>query len=257
MSDRYLVRVAIAPLHSEPRAAAEQVSQRVRGHVVMLLEEHAPWLRVRGADGYEGWIHSGYLQPLTAALEMRFEGARHSLGCTVRDAHGHRLALPLGALLAGDDVVEKGSVIAASELRTRFPATPASITCAAVELFESTPYQWGGITPWGADCSGLVQTVFGLHGISMPRDARDQANVAREVGDAIGDARPADLLFFSDRPDRRITHVAIALDGMRAVHLAIGRGGYAVEQLDAHDDPYVSALVGRFLYLRRPELSAR
>jgi cell wall-associated NlpC family hydrolase len=25
------------------------------------------------------------------------------------------------------------------------------------------------VTPWGADCSGLVQTVFGMHGVALPR----------------------------------------------------------------------------------------
>ena len=41
--------------------------------------------------------------------------------------------------------------------------------------FAGTPYQWGGVTPWGADCSGLVQTVFWLHGVTLPRDAWQQA----------------------------------------------------------------------------------
>ena len=257
MSDRYLVRAAVAPLLAEPRAGAEQVSQRVSGHVVELLEERSPWLRVRGADQYEGWMHSGYTEPLTAALERRYDAARVSLGCMVREPSGRHRALPLGALLASDDVVERGEALRADQLRARFPVSSDSITRAAIELFEDTPYQWGGITPWGADCSGLVQTIFALHGIGMPRDARDQAAAARDAGDDLTEARGADLLFFSDRPDRRITHVAIALGDMRAVHLAIGRGGYAVERLDATGDPYVAALVGRFLYLRRPELRAR
>jgi hypothetical protein len=257
MSDRLLVRAAVAPLLSEPRASAEQVSQRVSGHIVELLEDRSPWLRVRGADAYEGWVHLGYVEPLTAALERRFQGGRISLGCTVRDASGRRRTLPLGAVVASDDVIERGEALPHDQLRVRFPVSPDSIARAAIELFEATPYQWGGITPWGADCSGLVQTIFALHGIAMPRDARDQAGAGQHGGTDLHEARVADLLFFSDRPDRRITHVAIALGDMRAVHLAIGRGGYAVERLDATGDPYVTALVGRFLHLRRPELPAR
>ena len=45
----------------------------------------------------------------------------------------------------------------------------------------SASYQWGGVTPWGADCSGMVQTVFGMHGVPLPRDARQQA----ELGTAL------------------------------------------------------------------------
>jgi cell wall-associated NlpC family hydrolase len=62
--------------------------------------------------------------------------------------------------------------------------------------------------------------------------------------------QPADLLFFSDEPDGRITHVAISLGGMRVVHLALGRGGYAVDDLSSGDE-YTSLLVQRFRFGRR------
>jgi len=64
-------------------------------------------------------------------------------------------------------------------------------------------------------------------------------------------ARIADLLFFSDRPDGHITHVAIAAGDGRIVHLALGRGGYAVECLDDDRDEYVGKLRARFLFARR------
>ncbi|HZO18876.1 MAG TPA: hypothetical protein VFB46_07820, partial [Gemmatimonadaceae bacterium] len=57
--------------------------------------------------------------------------------------------------------------------------------------------------------------------------------------------------FFSDRPDRRITHVAISCGGPRLVHLALGRGGYRVEDLTDTADAYVKALLDRFLFARR------
>ncbi|MFL5479678.1 MAG: hypothetical protein ACJ79X_11725, partial [Gemmatimonadaceae bacterium] len=62
--------------------------------------------------------------------------------------------------------------------------------------------------------------------------------------------RPADLLFFSDEPEGKITHVAISLGGMKVVHLALGRGGYAVDDLEAGDE-YTSLLVKRFRFGRR------
>jgi cell wall-associated NlpC family hydrolase len=63
--------------------------------------------------------------------------------------------------------------------------------------------------------------------------------------------KPADLAFFSDRGDKRITHVAIALGGRHLVHLALGRGGFGNENLEEENDPYVTKLKQRFLRARR------
>jgi cell wall-associated NlpC family hydrolase len=145
--------------------------------------------------------------------------------------------------------MQSGEAIHATDLPKRFPIDAEAIGRSAVELFIGTSYQWGGVTPWGADCSGLVQSVFALHGVSLPRDAWQQARVGRDAGRGVLAARPADLLFFSDRPDAHVTHVAIALGDRRIVHLALGRGGYAVEQLDGADD-YVAKLRSRFLFAR-------
>ena len=58
-----------------------------------------------------------------------------------------------------------------AEQATMFPAEAGAITRSAQLYFEGTSYFWGGVTPWGADCSGLVQSVYWLHGIQLYRDA--------------------------------------------------------------------------------------
>ena len=77
------------------------------------------------------------------------------------------------------------------------------------------------------------------HGSRRARDATPGATCWRPC-----------LPIFSDRPDAHITHVAIALGDRRLVHLALGRGGYAVEQLDDERDDYVGKLGTRFLFAR-------
>ena len=243
-----IVSAAIAPLQGQPAAGSEQVSQRLAGHRLTVLEEREPWMRVRGADDYEGWVHRGYVDVDGLA---RYERRRTSLGCIIRDSRGWPCPLPLGAVLPDEARLESGEAIDATDLPHRFPRRADAIVRSAVRHFAGTPYQWGGITPWGADCSGLVQTIFGLHGVALPRDASQQASVGSEVKLAADALSAADLLFFSDRSDRRITHVAISLGGPRLVHLALGRGGYRVEDLTDEGDPYVKALLGRYLFARR------
>jgi hypothetical protein len=250
---RATVRTPIAPMHGEPSIASPMISQQIAGHVVDVLDEEGEdWVRARGADGYDGWMHIGFLAraPRADARQSRAP-TRISLGCITRTAGSQTRALPLRAILAPDETVVDGTVIEARKAAERFPLDATAITQSARELFSGTSYLWGGVTPWGADCSGLVQSTFALHGLTLPRDAWQQAELGVDAGRDIGELATGDLLFFSDRPDHRVTHVGIALGDRRMVHLALGRGGYCIERLSDRTDPYVDRLRERFLFARR------
>jgi len=75
--------------------------------------------------------------------------------------------------------------------------------------------------------------------------------MGEDAGSSLDSLAPSDLLFFSERDDGRITHVALAVGPLRLVHLALGRGGYAVERLDAVADRYVVELMRRLRCVRR------
>ena len=243
-----LVASAVAPLNAEPRAASEQLSQSLAGHAAEILEVRDGWRRVRLEDGYEGWMHEGYLGAAAASVR----DARLSLGCTVREgAQGVERALPFGARVPRDATIVSGEAVEDAERRTRFPATGAAIASSAERWFAGTSYEWGGITPWGADCSGMVQAAFALHGVALPRDARIQAEQGKVVMASRESWRPGDLLFFSERADGRITHVALVANADTLMHVAIGRGGFAVERLDQPLDAYAVGLIGRLRSARR------
>lgn len=248
---RALVRTPVAPMYAEPHVTSIQISQRLCGHEVEVLEEQDDWFRARGRDAYEGWIHRGFLSPMPP------EGARGSrqvtlisLGCVTTLPDGGTRALPLGAKLSPAETVKFGEVVPETELRARFPRATVPITKSAQRYFEGTSYLWGGVTPWGADCSGFAQSIFGLHGVELPRDAWQQSETGADAG-VLDELIAGDLAFFTDREDKRVTHVAIALGGRRLVHLALGRGGFAIENLGDGRDPYVAKLRTRFLKGRR------
>lgn len=242
------VHTPVAPVFAEPRVASAQISQLVAGRHLELLERRDDWYRIRGPDEYEGWVHRGYLEHEAAYRDAL---DRISLGCVTVDPAGSRRAMPLGALLEPHEAVVSGEAIRVAEQAARFPIDARAIADSALGYFEGTSYLWGGITPWGADCSGLVQAVFSLHGVQLRRDAWQQAQQGESGAPALFDAEIGDLLFFSDRIDGHVTHVAIALGERRLVHLALGRGGYAVERVDDADDAYVAKLRERFLHSRR------
>lgn len=246
------VRSPIAPMHGEPRVASPMISQQLAGHRVDIVDEEGDWVRARGADEYEGWLHVGFLSraPERTTRQSR-SPTRVSLGCVAQTSAGARRQLPLRAILAPDETVFAGEAVESTQLAARFPRNAASVCRSAQDLFMGTSYLWGGITPWGADCSGLIQSVFALHGVRLPRDAWQQAETGEDAGRDVGELLPGDLLFFSDRDDRRVTHVGIAFGKRQMVHLALGRGGYAIERLSDRRDPYVDRLRERFLFARR------
>jgi gamma-D-glutamyl-L-lysine dipeptidyl-peptidase len=238
------VRAAIAPLLGEPRIAGGLTSQLTAGHVVTVLEARAPWLHVRGEDGYTGWMHEGYLEAASGD-EARW---LVTTGAQVREVDGRVRALPFGARVSPQAAVLDGAVYPPETRAQQFASEPLSICRTAESRFVGASYVWGAVTPWGCDCSGFVQSVFRWHGVPLPRDAWQQAEVGQAV--AIEATRPADLLFFSDRDDGRITHVAIVLPEHRLVHSALARGGVSVESLDA-GDAYVQRLKQQCVGARR------
>jgi cell wall-associated NlpC family hydrolase len=77
------------------------------------------------------------------------------------------------------------------------------------------PYRYGGNSPRGFDCSGLVQYSFASAGLRLPRSTEDQ----RRMGYAITSdrIRRGDLVFFNQE-GKRASHVGIYLGNDEFVH---------------------------------------
>jgi cell wall-associated NlpC family hydrolase len=82
------------------------------------------------------------------------------------------------------------------------------------------PYSWGGASPSGFDCSGLVAYVYARLGVRLPHNAAAQFGVGRTVG--LADAQPGDLIFFHG-----LGHVGILTGSGRYIHAP--RSGRRVE----------------------------
>jgi cell wall-associated NlpC family hydrolase len=229
-----IARSALVPILREPTLRAEQVSQLVLGETGRVEEARAEWRRVTtDHDGYGGWIHAGYaMEAADDAIEQWRDTARGwSLGALVR-VNGDHIRLPLRARVVLDSdglrlpdgrrgVLVEGQVPDADD--TVSSARASAPERWALKHFAGAPYEWGGVTPWGVDCSGLVQTTYAARGVSLPRDSAVQVEHGAPV-DA-GAIRPGDLLFFRGEATAAITHVAFAAEGDTLIHSTVSCGG--------------------------------
>jgi hypothetical protein len=233
-----IAQAALAPVLAQPNIRAEQVTQVVLGETAVVLERTGDWRKVcTQLDDYAGWIHTGYLLEMEdpAGEEWRLAATGWSEGAVLRIGAAH-LPLPLRArVVLTDDGVRlpdgRRARITSGSVRQRTDVIAASRAKAperwAVEYFLGTPYQWGGVTPWGVDCSGLVQTTFAARGMVLPRDSSQQVHCGTSV--PLTAIQPGDLLFFRSETGSAITHVAFAAEGDTLVHSTLACGGALAE----------------------------
>ncbi len=234
----FVCRAAVAPVLAQASVRAEQVTQLVAGEAAEELAREGEWRRVRlVGDGYEGWVNEGYLLELDAEALARWTRAARawSEGAVVQTDAGptHLPVRARAGLGEGAVVLPDGRWGTLAEGRLRDAAEVAREARAvspdewAWRTFAGTAYQWGGVTPLGVDCSGLVQTTWAARGVALPRDAWQQASAGEPVDPAA--LEPGDLCFFRGETTERITHVALYAGSGHLVHSTIACGGVVRE----------------------------
>ncbi len=235
------------PVRGEPADDAEQVTQVLYGGAITVYDRRNAWRRVRVPDGYVGWVHEETLvstgvderwQP-NAVVQYPHESAPAGTACRLLE--GTAVG---GTATSGDTCVvgfrtgERATLPAASVRRTETIGSETTLgdgedVVAIARRFLETPYEWGGITTDGIDCSGLVWIAYAGVGVTMPRDADQQRALGTAVDrDALA---PGDLLFFPG-------HVAISLGGSTYIHAYGGAEEVTINSLDPDDEHYVADL---------------
>ncbi len=156
-----------------------------------------------------------------------------SLGLRVGTPFGHR---PLGTPTPASDIPsanpsdEEAVRLATAARKSNAPAGEIVATALTV---MGTPYRWGGTDTLGFDCSGLIRYAYAQHGVTLPRMAIDQSRSGSEVGRALDQLAPGDILTFADEAGGTVTHVGLYIGDGKFIHSA--RGGVQISTLSASD----------------------
>ena len=92
------------------------------------------------------------------------------------------------------------------------------------------PYKYGGASPAGFDCSGLVQYGYRQAGVALPRETDAQRRSSRAIGRH--DLRRGDLLFFNQE-GKKFGHVGIYLGRGMFVHAPSSGKAVRTDRLEA------------------------
>lgn len=180
------------------------------------------WLNIRiHFDGYAGWLDARQHHSITKEHYDYINRADFKISTDVTTSILYNKT-PL-QILMGSIIPISGSELFKMEEQFAFNGESKSLGQKRdVEFLKqiagkylNAPYQWGGKSPFGLDCSGFVQQVFKITGYKLLRDASQQARQGKAI--TWPDIQPGDLVFFNT-PEGRIGHVGIFLGDDKIIH---------------------------------------
>ena len=132
----------------------------------------------------------------------------------VEAAQQRQLAAEARSRLAGGVQVPVSGVGISASTPEGSTVAPPNVHGGVVGIamrYLGVPYVWGGSSPSGFDCSGLVSYVFAQIGVSLPHSSYAQFGIGTPV--SIGELQPGDLVFFTGA-----SHVGIYIGGGQFIH---------------------------------------
>jgi gamma-D-glutamyl-L-lysine dipeptidyl-peptidase len=222
-----ICHLSIVPIREENSHKSELVSQLLYGDCFKINSEKKDWLQITTLhDNYSGWIDKKQMRIISQNEAENISGPNAKYCTQLVDyieAEDHSLTtVVMGSNVAAATLLNqtfKGKAVKGTQDKTNLIKTAS--------LYLNAPYLWGGKTPLGIDCSGLVQMIYKMNGYSLPRDASQQVHLGETLS-FIDESEAGDLAFFDDR-EGNIVHVGILLENHYIIH---AHGKVRIDRID-------------------------
>ncbi len=265
-----VVNLSANYLRLRPDYESPLESQTLMGTVVQILDENGYWLKVDTGD-YRAWCTNLGVAEMTAEEIESYKTAPKYI-CTAWHStvfsepseksqkiceivEGDQMLRVLGGKHDDKEQVKKGFAVVSlpdgtvgyvpkddvefyETWKASRNATAENLIAEAMK-FLGTPYLWGGASPNAVDCSGFVQHVYRMNGVTIPRNSNQQLRAGRDIPlpmtlnlvyddegkrqqmkQKLSQVRPGDLVFFGRVEDGKIitTHVGLYLGDYKMIH---------------------------------------
>lgn len=222
-------RLSVVPVRKEPAQQSEQVTQLLFGEHYTVVENSAggKWIKIRSHfDAYEGWIDHRQHQTITREYYNHINHAELKITTDITSTLLYNKSPQV--VLIGSMIPISSSELFKMEEQFAFNGESKNVgqrrefdflRTIALKYINS-PYQWGGKSPFGIDCSGFTQMVFKICGYKISRDAGQQVKQGKAVA-SLSVCRQGDLAFFQD-DEGKVSHTGILLAENKIIH-ASGR----------------------------------
>lgn len=226
--------VPVSPMRTEAMHKSEMSSQLLFGEAVEVQEKGSEnWIRIRCLyDDYEGWITRSHI---TEVSEQVTKENWHLASDWINEIifQSQPMYIPFGSELRGlkNGQAEWGKYswsFKGNHLDPVITQRNEKTVIRLTQRFLNTPYLWGGRSVFGIDCSGFSQVIYKCLGISLLRDAYQQATQGEGIG-FLQEVKCGDLAFF-DNAEGIITHVGILLSDREIIHSS---GKVRIDSIDS------------------------
>lgn len=181
------------------------------GTSCLLVKTIGDWVKISYGDGYTaGYVRNEYTMTKDAynAMKAEQEAQRQKEEAAIKAAQQQKAKASSSAGAKSTSKSSKSSIPYAA------PSSKGQQIVNEASKYLGVRYVYGGTSPSGFDCSGLVQYVCRKVGVSVNRSSRDQYKNGVAVSKS--DLQPGDLVFFSKGSG--ISHVGIYAGNGQVIH---------------------------------------